>query len=90
MKNDKVRSISIPVLIGLIPLVVASMIGMQVLGEEQEKNRNQDKQIEEIKRGNEQIKIDLRNQAEINGRIDERTKAISTAIDRILIVLERR
>ena len=90
MKNDKVRSISIPVLIGLIPLVVASMIGMQVLGEEQEKNRNQDKQIEEIKKGNEQIKRDLRNQAEINGRIDERTKAISISIDRILIELERR
>ena len=84
------KSIYVPVLIGLVPLFITFMLGMKVLGEEQEKNRNQDRQIEEIKRGNEQIKRDLRDQAKINGSIDERTKAISKAIDRILIVLERR
>ena len=90
MNNDRVKIVAWPVLIGMIPLFLVAMIGMKVLGAEQQKNEHQDRQIEEIKKGNEQIKRDLRNQAEINGRIDERTKAISTAIDRILLVLERR
>ena len=84
------KSVYVPVLIGLVPLFITFMLGMKVLGEEQEKNRHQDRQIEEIKEGNAQIKVDLRNQAEINGRIDERTKAISISIDRILIELQRR
>ena len=90
MTNDRVKSVLIPVLIGLIPLLLASLLGMQVLGEEQEKNRNQDKQIEELKRGNEQVRRDLRNQAVTSGKIDERTKGIKEDIEQILIELKRR
>ena len=49
-KNSRFQFL-ITVLVALVPLAIAFMIGMKVLGEEQEKNKHQDRQIEEIKEG---------------------------------------
>ena len=88
-KNSRFQFL-ITVLVALVPLAIASMIGMKVLGEEQEKNKHQDRQIEEIKEGYKQIERDLRDQAETNGRIETKTEQIQKDIDRILQVLQRR
>ena len=49
MNNDRVKIVAWPVLIGMIPLFLVAMIGMKVLGAEQQKNEHQDRQIEENK-----------------------------------------